>query len=217
MEEELNVEEVVEEEVPEEVVEEVEEVVEEELEEVESENTDEELEGEIVESDVTVSGGDSIVFDNGALYAIRSDVQVLADSTIQGYLNSSIVSVFDRLVDNGNYRYYVAFRGVNEDSNAGTLYLSNECNGNQLNNCQVIRMYRVYTGQNYEYNYYYEVSYDDTEYFNFGNGALYYTNISTGYPSLGSAKTDKVLTWMPIMAVAMFLGCMMIRRKIKEC
>lgn len=213
MEEELIVEETTEE------LTEIEEVkeVEEEPEELEGKNTEEELEGETSEGDATVSGGDSIVFDNSALYSIQNDVQVLADSTIQGYLSTSIVSVFDRLVDNGNYRYYVAFRGLNEDSNAGTLYLSNECSNNQLSNCQVIKMYRVYTGQNYEYNYYYDVSYDDVESFNFGNGALYYTNISTGYPSLGSAKTSQVLTWLPVLAVTVFLGCLMIRRKIKEC
>lgn len=193
------------------------EVVEEVTDEVEGESAGSEIQDETLEDDTTVSGGDSVVFDNSALYSIQSDVQVLADATIQGYLSTSIVSVFDRLVDNGDYRYYVAFRGVNEDSSAGTLYLSNECNGNQLSNCQVIKMYRVYTGQNYEYNYYYDVSYDDVEYFNFGNGALYYTNVSTGYPSLGSAKTDKVLSWMPILGVVLFLGCLMIRRKIKEC
>ena len=80
MEEELIVEEITEE-LPEE---EVEEVVEEELEDLEVENTDIELEGETPESDATVSGGDSIMFDTGALYDIRYDVQVLSDSNIQG-------------------------------------------------------------------------------------------------------------------------------------
>lgn len=185
-------------------------------EELQEEEPDEELQEEIV----LVSDGDStdyIPMDTMALFDMRSDVQVIADSTIQGYLSSSIVSVFDRLVDNGEYKYYVAFRGVNEDSNAGTLYLSNECSGNQLNNCQVIKMYRTYTGQNYEYNYHYDIGYDDMEYFNFGNGALYYTNIATGYPALGSPKTDRILSWMPIMAVGVFLAAMLIRRKIREC
>lgn len=167
--------------------------------------------------EVTVSGGDSIMLDSPMMYTIAEGVQTLADSSVQGYLSSSIVSVFDRLVDNGNYRYYVAYRANYEDNNSGYLYLSNKVNGTQLEDCQVIHMYRVNTGNNYEYTYHYDVYYDDAEWFNLGNGGLYYTNIAAGYPSLGSPVQSKMYSWLPVLVVTVFLGALMIRRKIREC
>lgn len=163
----------------------------------------------------SVSDGDSV--DDTVYVQMLESMQLLADSSQQGYLSSNIVNVFDRLVDGGSYRYYVAYRGNGEDSNSGYLYLSNKVNGNQLEECQVIHMYRVNTGNNYEYTYHYDVYYDDAEYFNLGNGSLYYTNISTGYPSLGSPVESKMYHWFPVLAVTVFLAALMIRRKIREC
>lgn len=174
-------------------------------------------EEELVEE--TVSDGDSVSAgpDNTVYVQMLESMQLLADSSQQGYLSSSIVNVFDRLVDNGSYRYYVAYRANYEDSNSGFLYLSNKLNGSQLEECQVIHMYRVSTGNTYEYTYHYDISYDDAEWFNLGNGGLYYTNIAPGYPSLGSPVQSKMYSWLPVLVVTVFLGALMIRRKIREC
>lgn len=167
------------------------------------------------EVEATVSDGDAA--DNTVYVQMLESMQLLADSSQQGYLSSNLVNVFDRLVDNGSYRYYVAYRGNNEDSNSGYLYLSNKLNGWQLEECQVIHMYRVSTGNNYEYTYHYDVSYDDSEWFNLGNGSLYYTNIAPGYPSLGSPVQSKIGLWLPVLALVLVLCAFMVRRKIREC
>lgn len=174
-----------------------------------------------VESDVpgTVSGGDSVgdsgsVLDNVMLMSIAEDVQLLADASTEGYLSSSIVAVFDRVVDKMDYKYYCAFRAG--DSSDGYLYLSNNINGSTLNACNVVHMYRTYT-DGVGYQYFYDVSYDDTETFNLGNGAMYYTNIVSGYPALGSPVETHISVWLPIFAVLTLVCGFMIRRKVKQC
>lgn len=176
------------------------------------EDREESYAGEVEES---VSGGDSV--DNAVYVQMLESMQLLADSSQQGYLSSNLVNVFDRLVDSSSYRYYVAYRGNNEDSNSGYLYLSNKLNGWQLEECQVIHMYRVSTGNNYEYAYHYDVNYDDSEWFNLGNGSLYYTNIAPGYPSLGSPVQSRIGLWLPVLALVLILCAFMVRRKIREC
>lgn len=187
---------------------------------------------EIVEEDLiesveedpidTVSSGDAapeVVVNNSAsealLMTISEDVQYLVEASVDGYLSTSIVDVFDRVVDSHDYNYYVAFRG--SDSSEGYLYLSNYCSGNTLTDCLVVHMYRASSGENYSYDYYYQVSYDDSESFNFGNNAMYYTNVVSGYPELGDSGMKHLSVLVIIFMIAAFVFSCMIRRKVKQC
>lgn len=177
------------------------------------------------ESFNTVSSGDAgsasevVVIDNSAseelLMTISEDVQYLVEASVDGYLSSSIVDVFDRVVDSHDYNYYVAFRG--SDSSEGYLYLSNYCSSNSLDDCTVVHMYRASSGENYSYDYYYQVSYDDSESFNFGNNAMYYTNVVPGYPELGDSGMKHLTDVVIILMIAVFVFSCMIRRKVKQC
>ncbi len=150
-----------------------------------------------------VSGGDAVPsvsgnvvvinneLDTGALDGIQSDVSFLAaqQASSSGYLSSSAVDVFDRVVNQYGYAYYCAYRYDNDNYNS-LLYLANGCRVDgatvTLEDALRVRLYRQYAGgSSYNYNYYYTVQDAGDVSINFGGNLMYYTNCLDGYPSLG--------------------------------
>ncbi len=151
-----------------------------------------------------VSAGDSgtgapgnVIFvsnelDSGALDGIQSDVSYLAaqQASASGYLSSSAVDVFDRVVNQYEYDYYCAYRYDNDSYNS-MLYLADHCSVNgrtvTLEDALQVRLYRQYaSGGSYNYYYYYTVQeVGDTD-ISLGTNLMYYTNCVDGYPSLGN-------------------------------
>lgn len=125
------------------------------------------------------------------LSTLQSDVSYLAGETASsaGYLSSTILDTFDRVLQQYEYDYYCAFR-TGSDSYSAVLYLSDTYtfNGSSLNLDDSLRveLYRTNTGGGYNnYQYHYSSSSAGDVEITIDNDLMYYTNCVPGYPALG--------------------------------
>lgn len=176
--------------------------------------------GSIVETSESVSGGDALgspdseTPDSGTpvstlsaddvaavvsdtldsnLATLQSDVSYLAGETASsaGYISSTILDTFDRVLQQYEYDYYCAYRS-GSDSYSAVLYLSDtySYDGNTLYLDDTLRveLYRTSSG-NYNYQYYYGTSEAGDIEIGFDTDLMYYTNCVPGYPALGEVSS----------------------------
>lgn len=157
----------------------------------------------------SVSGNDAVpvtyTYDSPALVELQSDVAYLASETASssGYLSSSALDVFDRVVESLDYNYYCAFRYDNDSYNA-VLFLSDKISRNgsvvSLSDAKKVQLYRVASGSGYNYSYYYSVIDVGDVDIQLGDNLMYYTNCLVGYPALGSLTAPgHYPAWIPLV------------------
>lgn len=125
------------------------------------------------------------------LSALQDDVSYLASQSASsaGYISSTILDTFDRVLQQYDYDYYCAFR-TGSDSYAAVLYLSDTFtyDGNSLymNDSLAVELYRVNDGSYYNnYEYYYSTASAGNIEIDIDSDLMYYTNCIPGYPALG--------------------------------
>lgn len=196
----------------------------------------EDLDGdEISDDETTVSDGNASLYiinqelalDPEAVYEVDNPnfeiinenlerlIQAQASST--GYLSTTIVDAFDRVVQGNNYDYYIAFRN-SSDAYTAVMYLSDKFSksGNSilLQDAMAVSFYRSYSGNTYYY--YYQVSYPGDVQVNMNGNLMYYTNCVPGYPILGQEPAPGHYSgwFIPLAAVLIFVTLIsLVRRK----
>lgn len=127
------------------------------------------------------------------LMDIQEDIAriVNAQASTVGYLSSSALDTFDRVVSGFGYDYYCAFR-TDSDSYNATMYLADKCrdSGNSfvLEDSLMVRLYRTYNNSAREYQYHYSVTSVGDVSISLGSNLMYYTNCREGYPILGNTS-----------------------------
>lgn len=149
------------------------------------------------------------------LLDIQEDIAriVNAQASTVGYLSTSALDTFDRVVSGYGYDYYCAFR-TDSDSYNATMYLSNNLqdsgNGFVLEDSVMVRLYRTYNSTTREYQYYYSVAGAGDVSINLGTNLMYYTNCREGYPILGDTPApghypDSMLVLILVGVIIVFL------------
>lgn len=125
------------------------------------------------------------------LATLQSDVSYLAGETASnaGYISSTILDTFDRVLRQYEYDYYCAYRS-GSDSYSAVLYLSDTYNFDgstlYLDDSLRVELYRTNTGSGYgNYEYYYSTGEAGDIEIGFDTDLMYYTNCVPGYPALG--------------------------------
>lgn len=125
------------------------------------------------------------------LSTLQDDVSYLAGETASsaGYISSTILDTFDRVLQQYEYDYYCAYRS-GSDSYSAVLYLSDTYTYDgstlYLDDTLRVELYRTNTGTGYSnYEYYYSTSGAGDIEIDFDTDLMYYTNCVPGYPALG--------------------------------
>lgn len=156
-----------------------------------------------LQSSGTVSGSDVFVLPDPVDYtdsfsSLEEPLAYLASeqASSSGYLSSSCLDAFDRVVEGYAGPYYCAFRNSNDTYN-GVLYISEDADSSGgrvvMKDALKIELYRTQTGSgSYNYQYYYSKSNAGDVEINFGNNLMYYTNCLEGYPLLAGIQSPAV-------------------------
>lgn len=167
----------------------------------------------------TVSGGDAATFvvvepNNDEEIALMSTmVDLLAENsdTATGTLNSSVLTLMDRMIDAyPSYYKYAGFRTDEDDSYASTLYISKsaEVNGNTItfgDDCVAVHFYRN-TTNNYSGYLYFNTADSPYASVDVNRNTIVYTNCLDGYPALGTKSVfSEEWLWIGILAVAVII------------
>ena len=168
-----------------------------------------------------VSAGDSPVtyIDTTQMVSLLSDtVELLSEnsSTVTGTVNSTVLDMCDRIIDDypSHYRY-AAFRIDSDDSYRTTLYISKNAtyeNGTIYfsEDCIAVNFYRTTTNTGYSGYIYYNVSDAPNASVYIGNDSIVYTNVIDGYPTLGN-KTPVNNDWIYIMLLVIILVIVIVK------
>lgn len=147
------------------------------------------------------------------LSAMQDDVAFLAaqQASSAGYLSSSALDTFDRVLEGYDYDYYCAYR-YDDDQYNSIMYLSNgiSWNGNTvtLEDALKVQLWRYRTSSNYSYQYYYSATPAGDTDITLANNLMYYTNTRTGYPVLGGVPApSRYPPWLipALGAIALFV------------
>lgn len=155
------------------------------------------------------------------LVDIQEDIAriVQAQASTEGYLSTSALDVFDRVVEGYNYSYYCAFRYDNDSYNA-IMYMADKISSSGssvvLQDAVSVRLYRVYNSSTRVYTYHYLKSDAGDVSVSLADGLMYYTNCDAGYPTLGSVSApSKYPSWAVLLCGVIFFALLIIsfRRK----
>ena len=153
---------------------------------------------------------------------LQSDVTYLASAqaSTAGYLSSTALDTFDRVLQQYDFDFYCAFRNGSDSYNS-VLYLSNrmELEGDTLllYDATQVQLYRTGSGYGYDYEYFYSVSNAGDVSVALGNDLMYYTNCAVGYPALGSLPAPtKYPGWFTVAFVLLFVICFFTIRRSKS-
>lgn len=167
------------------------------------------------EEDSSVSGGNVLpevaVVDLQSLEDINDNLSriVREQASSAGYLSTSALETFDRVVAAFRYDYHIAFRYDSDNYNA-VMYLSDSVvdNGNNilLHDALAVRLYRQYISSGRYYTYHYSTSSVGDVSVNMSGNLMYYTNCVPGYPVLGGdpAPGNYPGWFIPLIAVLIF-------------
>ena len=163
-----------------------------------------------VDNPVIVQPVDTPDYSEG-IQAMQDDVSFLAaqQASSAGYLSSSALDTFDRVLEGYNYDYYCAYR-YDDDQYNSIMYLSNDIswNGNTvtLEDALKVQLWRYRTSSSYSYQYYYSATPAGDTDITLSNNLMYYTNTKTGYPVLGGVPApSRYPPWMlPAVAAVGF-------------
>lgn len=146
------------------------------------------------------------------LQSIDDGISLLAAQSVYttGYLSTSALDTFDRVVSGLDYRYYVAYR-YDADSYNSILYLSNkmDLSGSSftLSDALQVQLYRVRVGTTSTYTYHYTVSQAGDISLSIAGNPIYYTNCLVGYPLLGDLPAP---SHYPVWQLVLFVLLLMI-------
>lgn len=157
------------------------------------------------------------------LAALQDDVSYLASETASsaGYISSTILETFDRVLQQYDFDYYCAYR-TGDDNYSAVLYLSDTYSYNgstlYLDDVTQVELYRTNIGTGYNnYEYRYVVSSAGDVDIRMDRDLMYYTNCLTGYPALGevSAPTKYSQGTSFIICLLVIIAFLLIRRPRK--
>lgn len=162
----------------------------------------------------TVSSGDIIPYvllDDGEIAGLLNEqIELLAEnsSSVTGTLNSTVLDLMDRMVDDlPSYYKYAGFRTNADDAYQATLYLSKDAkyNNNVItfgDDCIAIRFYRLSQGNNYNYYLTYERYESPNSTVTINDNTIIYTNVVDGFPALGNHQKFEIeYFWIGIFVV----------------
>lgn len=146
-----------------------------------------------------------------ALMTAMVDLLAENSDSATGTLNSTILTLMDRMIDSyPSYYQYAGFRTDADDSYASTLYISKNASvdGDTItfgSDCIAVEFYR-YTTSNYNgyivYNTY-ESPYASVT---VNSNTIVYTNALDGYPSLGTKpKSSDEWIWIAVLGVVVIV------------
>lgn len=120
------------------------------------------------------------------------DLQSINPSNL-GYLSTTQLDLFDRILAGKSYRYYIAYR-TGSDNYAAVMYACNKISksGNTitLEKPMQFQLYRSYSGNTYYYYYTHTQLTSDSVTLN--SNTLYYTNMTEGYPTLAKIGSSQL-------------------------
>lgn len=174
---------------------------------------------ETTETETTETPTTIIVQDNSEVVALLSEqVELLSEnsSSVTGTVNSTVLTLMDRMVDSyPDFYEYAGFRTNEDDSYASTLYIAKKAtsDGNTITfseDCKAVYFYRT-TTSTYNGYLYYTVADAPNATLDVTSNSIVYTNVLEGYPTLGTKpQFPTAYVWVIIFAV-LFIG-IMIRR-----
>lgn len=164
-------------------------------------------------SDGDVGGSDlssGVVADySDMIMLLEEQVELLSEnsSSVTGSLNSSVLNLMDRMVDDyPSYYKYAGFRTSSDDTYTSTLYIAKKAtvSGDTItfsDDCVAIDFYRT-SDSNYSNYLYYTVSDAPGASVTISNRSIIYTNVLDGYPSLGTkAVMPEEYIWIGVFAL----------------
>lgn len=197
-------------------------------------------------SDIPVDGIESDLFDqltggsdtvsSGDIYplpdysdsftSLEESLAYLASeqASASGYLSTSCLDAFDRVVEGYSNPYYCAFRN-SSDSYNGVLYIADHVtvNGNKIlmEDAYKVELYRQQSGGNYNYQYFYSRSSAGDVEIDVSGNLMYYTNCVEGYPLLAGIQSPDVkihastfnMVFFMFFFIITFLGIGMVMKK----
>lgn len=176
----------------------------------------------------TVSSGDVYPLPDysDSFTSLEESLAYLASeqASASGYLSTSCLDAFDRVVEGYSNPYYCAFRN-SSDSYNGVLYIADHVtvNGNKIlmEDAYKVELYRQQSGGSYNYQYFYSrSSVGDVEIDVSGN-LMYYTNCVEGYPLLAGIQSPDLklydsffnMVFFMFFFIITFLGIGMVMKK----
>lgn len=172
------------------------------------------LDPETNEFDLDVSGGDAVapfVIDNTEITELLNEqIELLAEnsSSVTGTMNSTVLDLMDRMVDDlPSYYKYAGFRTDADDAYRATLYLSKSASySNDVitfgDDCIAVRFYRLTQGNNYNYYLTYERYESPNSTVRVNDNTIIYTNVVDGFPALGNHQKFEIeYFWIGIFLV----------------
>lgn len=182
----------------------------------------------IAEESESFSDGDSvseevteeeIYTDESQIVSLLSEqVELLAEnsSTVTGTVNSQVLGMMDRIInDYPEYYKYAGFRVDADDSYRTTLYIAKTATAQNgiitfSDDCKAVNFYRT-TSSSYTNYIYYTVTDSPGATVDVNSNSIVYTNVLDAYPTLGSvAKQSSDRLWI-VIAVE-FVIAIIIRR-----
>lgn len=161
-----------------------------------------------------VSGGDilpSLLIDNTEITELLNEqIELLAEnsSSVTGTMNSTVLDLMDRMVDDlPSYYKYAGFRTNADDAYQATLYISKDAtyNNNVISfgdDCIAVRFFRLTQGSNYNYYLTYERYESPNSTVRINNNTIIYTNVVDGFPALGNHQKFEIeYFWIGIFLV----------------
>lgn len=158
------------------------------------------LPSETILPDVLVSPEPSLDFDG--LFKFTDDMSLMSQNfeelaagivATQGYMNTNVIDMLDRVVAVSKQPYYIAYRYDNDSYNA-YLYMCYDYSGERdalsLQDTTFVQIYRYRPSLSGNYEYLYSVQELGEVELNVGDYSMMYTNIFPGYPSLGTKASQ---------------------------
>lgn len=160
-----------------------------------------------------VSSGDSnpiMMFSDPQITELLNEqIELLAEnsSTVTGTMNSTVLDLMDRMVDDlPSYYNYAGFRTNVDDAYQATLYLSKSAsfNNNVItfgDDCIAVKFFRL-SQNNYNYYLTYERYESPDSTVRINDNTIIYTNVVDGFPSLGKHQKFEIeYFWIGIFVV----------------
>ena len=132
-------------------------------------------------------------------FMLQAYTEELAQTIIstQGYFNTSVLDILDRIVSASEQHYYIAYRYDNDAYNA-YLYLSNDIKASgtvyDMYDAELVHIYRVRYGTSSTYNYYLTRQNVGDVQLDISASSLSYTNMIHGMPILGGKADYDIFT-----------------------
>lgn len=161
-------------------------------------------------NEIPLGGSGTVVVGLDGVSALSDDIMELASSinSTQGYFNTSVLDVLDRVVEGSSKDYYIAYR-YDADTYNAYMYLADkfDISGSRytLYDAVFVDVYRYRYNNTSTYNYYYQAVSAGTVELDIGANALFYTNMVSDYPTLGGKAEHGVFTAFQYLEVALFI------------